>query len=108
MLGYTFENLGARGKGKKRKSARRKRGGGGTCRTGTVRFKTKRGKVVTFHGKSGPGCGPRKKSSTRHLAPYKSAMSRAAKACKGLKKNQFQSCVASAMHSGKARRRKRG
>jgi hypothetical protein len=106
MLGYTFENLGAR-RGKKRKSARRARRGG-TCRTGTVRFKTKRGKVVTFHGKSGPGCGPRKKASTRHLAPYKSALARAARACKGLKKNQFQSCVASAMRSGgKARRRKR-
>jgi hypothetical protein len=103
MLGYTFENLGAR-KGKKRRKAR----GGSACRTGTVRFKTKRGKVVTFHGKTGPGCGPRKKASTRHLAPYKSALARAAKGCKGLKKNQFQSCVASAMRSGgKARRRKR-
>jgi hypothetical protein len=107
MLGYTFDNLGARGKGKKRKSARRRRGSG-SCHTGTVRFKTKRGKVVSFHGKTGPGCGPRKKASTRHLAPYKSALARAAKSCKGLKKNQFQSCVASAMHSGKARRRKRG
>jgi len=105
MLGYTFSNLGAP-RGKKRKSSGRKRSGA-ACRTGTIRFKTKRGKVVTFHGKSGPGCGPRKKASTRHLAPYKSALARAAKSCKGLKKNQFQSCVASAMHGKSLGRRRR-
>ena len=108
MLGYTFDTLGSRGKksgGKKRQKA-----AATGCQRGTIKFKTKRGKVVSFKGKTGPGCGPRKKASTRHLAPYKSAMARAAKACKGLKKNQFQSCVASAMH-GKAlgrRRRRRG
>ena len=106
MLGYTFENLGAR-RGKKRKSSRKR--SGAACRTGTVRFKTKRGKVITFKGKSGPGCGPRKKASTRHLAPYKSLLATAAKACKGLKKKQFQNCVASAMHGNKSlgRRRRR-
>lgn len=102
MLGYSY-TLGARKGSKKR---RRRKGRGGSCRTGVVRFKTKRGKVVQFRGKTGPGCGPRKRPSTRHLAPYKSALRAAAKSCKGLSRREFQSCVASAMH-GKARRRRR-
>jgi len=103
MLGYTLGKNGKSGKGKPKKKST-------TCRQGIVKFKTKRGKVISFKGKTGPGCGPRPKPKTGHLAPYKSAMARAATACKGLKKDQFQSCVASAMH-GKAlgrRRRTRG
>ena len=92
MLGYSY-TMGAR---KKRGGTKRRRKSARTgCRVGTVRFKTRRGKTIAFHGKTGPGCGPRPKPSTRHLAPYKRALKAAAKSCKGLSKSQFQSCVAS-------------
>lgn len=89
MLGYR-STMGARKKGKK-KSA------GGSCRRGTIRFKTKRGKVVQFQGKTGPGCGPRPKPSTRHLARYQKALASAARACKGRSAKQFRSCVRTKM-----------
>jgi len=103
MYGNTFDNLGA---ARKRKRGGRK-GRSASCRTGIIRIRTRRGKVVQFRGKTGPGCAPRKKPSTRHLAPYKRAMASAAKSCKGLSKHQFQSCVASEIHGGKGRRRRR-
>jgi hypothetical protein len=81
--------LGAR-RGRKRRSK-----AAGSCGKRIIHFRTKRGKVVQFRGKSGPGCGPRPKPSTRHLAPYKRAMSKAARACKGSK--NFRRCVANRM-----------
>ncbi len=95
---------------RKRRKARKSRGRHGTCAVKTVRFKTKHG-VRQFRAHSGTGCGPRKKPSTSHLAPYKRRMRAAAKSCKGLKKRQFESCVSSAMHAGggvgRRRRRRR-
>jgi len=91
----SFEGLGARKRSKKRSRRRARRSSG--CRTGIVRFKTKRGKVVSFHGKTGAGCSPRKKPSTRHLSRYKSALAKAARACKGKKAGAFRRCVASRM-----------
>lgn len=103
MFGDTFGTLGARKRGRKRGG---RKGRGSSCRVGMIRIRTRRGKVVQFRGKTGPGCAPRKKPSTRHLAPYKRKLASAARSCKGLSKKQFQSCVASAMH-GKARRRRK-
>lgn len=85
----TFEGLGAR----KRKRSR----GGKSCRAGIVRFKTKRGKVIQFRGKTGAGCSPRKKPSTRHLAKYKRSLAAAARACKGKSAGAFRKCVAARM-----------
>lgn len=101
MFGNMSDNLGARGRKRSRKKSR------GGCAVKTITIKTRGGKVVRFRGKSGPGCGPRKKPSTRHLAPYKRAMASAARSCQGLKKRQFESCVASAMRSGGGKRRRR-
>jgi hypothetical protein len=89
----TFGNLGAR-KGSKK---RRRKARSASCRAGVVRFKTKRGKVVAFRGKTGPGCAPRKKPSTRHLARYKRALAAAARACKGKSAGAFRKCVAARM-----------
>lgn len=89
MFGDSF-GLGAR---KRRKKSSR----GASCRAGIVRFKTKRGKVVQFRGKTGPGCAPRKKPSTRHLARYKSALAKASRACKGKRGGAFRKCVAARM-----------
>lgn len=100
MFGDAFGTLGAR------KRSRKRKGGSASCRAGIIRIRTRRGKVVQFKGKTGPGCAPRKKPSTRHLAPYKRKMANAARSCKGLSKRQFQACVARAMH-GKARRRRK-
>ncbi len=94
MFGNTFEGLGRRGKKRSKKRRSRKSGG---CRTGMVRFKTKRGKVVSFHGKTGAGCAPRRAPSTRHLAPYKKKLAAAARACKGKSAKTFRRCVASRM-----------
>jgi hypothetical protein len=81
-------NLGAaRKRGRKRSSK------GTACRAGIVSFKTRRGKVVKFRGKTGAGCSPRKKPSTRHLAPYKRALAAAARACKGKSAKAFRACV---------------
>lgn len=99
MFGNMSDNLGAR-----RRKRRKSRGG---CAVKTITIKTRRGKVVRFRGKSGSGCGPRKKPTTRHLAPYKRAMASAARSCKGLTKRQFESCVASAMRSGGGKKRRR-
>lgn len=74
---------------------------GGGCSPRTIRFKTKRGKVIQFTGRPGGqkqhgGDCSNKHRSTRHLAVYKSALRKAAKACKGKKgKMNFRSCVRS-------------
>jgi hypothetical protein len=65
------------------------------CKRTTIRFKTKRGKVIQFAGKSGAGCGPRPKPKTGHLRHYKIALGRAARACKGKTRRAFLNCVAS-------------
>lgn len=64
------------------------------CKRTTIRFKTKRGKVVQFAGKTGAGCGPRPKPKTGHLRHYKAAMKTAAKYCKGKPRRAFLNCVA--------------
>lgn len=51
------------------------------CKVTTVKFKTKRGKVISFRGHQGTDCAPRKKPSTRHLAPWKAVMKKAAPQC---------------------------
>jgi hypothetical protein len=89
----TFEALGAR----KKRSKKRSRARGASCRSGIVRFKTKRGKVISFKGKTGPGCSPRRAPSTRHLAPYKRKLAAAARACKGKSAKAFRKCVAARM-----------
>lgn len=53
------------------------------CKLTTVKFQTKRGRTIAFKGHSGPDCPPRRKPSTRHLAPWKKAMKIAAEACAG-------------------------
>lgn len=53
------------------------------CKLTTIKFKTKRGRVIAFKGHSGSDCAPRKKPSTRHLAPWKKAMKIGAHACAG-------------------------
>lgn len=95
MFGNSFDTLGARKRSKKRSRRRARKSSG--CRTGIVRFKTKRGKVVSFPGKTGAGCSPRKKPSTRHLAPYKRKLAAAARACKGKSMKAFRSCIRAKM-----------
>ncbi len=86
------------GLGAPRKRSRKRRGKAPhACRQGTITFRTKRGKIIHFKGKHGTGCAPRKKPSTRHLAPYKRKMAAAARACKGRKAKAFRSCVAARM-----------
>ena len=75
--------------------ARKKKPAG--CKRRTIRFKTKRGKVIQFSGRSGASCGPRPKPSTAHLRHYKSAMRAAAKHCKGKPKQAFRNCIATQM-----------
>lgn len=98
-LGYDlgFDDFGARRR-RRRKAGRRK--ARAACRVTTVRFKTRRGRVVEFRGKKGPGCPPRRKPSTRHLAPYKRALAAAARACKGRRGATFRRCVAARMARG--------
>jgi hypothetical protein len=91
-----FETLGARGKKRRKRSKARKARSSG-CHSGIVRFKTKRGKVVSFRGKTGAGCSPRRAPSTRHLAPYKKKLAAAARACKGKSAGAFRKCVAARM-----------
>lgn len=66
-----------------------------SCHVGMVRFKTKRGRTVSFKGHVGADCGPRKKPSTAHLRDYKSGMASAAKHCRGRKGQAFRNCVSS-------------
>lgn len=88
--------LGARRRGGK-KRRRSRRGGPKACRAGIVSFETSRGKKISFRGKTGAGCAPRKKPSTRHLAPYKRALATASRACRGKKAGAFRKCVAARM-----------
>lgn len=79
--------------------ARKTRSG---CKRTTIRFKTKRGKVVSFSGKSGPACGPRPKPKTGHLRPWKQVMAKAAPQCArkhGGGTKAFRKCVGQAVKS---------
>lgn len=74
---------------KKSKSSRSAR-----CTRKKIVIKSKRGTVkAEFVGHSGPGCPPRKKPSTRHLAPYKKAFARQAKQCAGTSLPGFRKCM---------------
>jgi hypothetical protein len=93
------DSFGARPKkrgGKKRGGKKRGRTTA-SCRVGTISFRTRRGKLIEFRGKKGPGCPPRKKPSTRHLAVYKRKLADAAKMCKGQSLAKFRRCVARTM-----------
>lgn len=78
--------------------ARKHKRSGGSCKVTTIRFKTRRGKVVEFEGRpggmttAGGECKP-KHRSTAHLRPFKLAMKKAAKACKGKSRGAFRKCV---------------
>lgn len=74
-----------------------KRRRGKSCHVANVRFKTKRGKVISFKGHVGSECGPRPKPSTAHLHQHKQAFRAAAKACKklGRKGRAFGKCIGS-------------
>lgn len=69
------------------------------CRKGTITFRTKRGAVVSFPGRHGASCGPRKKPSTRHLAKYKKAFATASKRCNKTKQSRkgVQACISHAV-----------
>lgn len=67
---------------------------GAACHITTIKFKTKRGKVISFKGHQGASCGPRKKPSTKHLKHWQLAMKAAAKHCKGKPAGAFRNCVA--------------
>ena len=69
------------------------------CHATTVRFKTKRGKTISFKGHQGANCGPRPKPKTGHLRAYKQVFKQAAKFCKGKPRGQFLNCMAS--HAGR-------
>jgi len=71
------------------------------CKRTTIKFKTKRGRTVAFTGHEGSGCAPRKKPSTRHLAPWKAVMKKASPQCaKSFKPGkQRQRCVKDALKS---------
>lgn len=51
------------------------------CTRKTIRFRTKRGKTISFTGRTGAGCGPRRKPSTGHLRLYKGIFKDASKSC---------------------------
>lgn len=69
----------------------------GSCHVANVRFKTKRGKVISFKGHQGADCGPRPKPSTAHLHQHKIAFKQAAAACKraGKRGRAFGKCIGS-------------
>lgn len=70
------------------------------CKVTTITFKTKRGRKISFKGHSGANCPARKKPSTSHLKPWKTAMAAAAKRCKREKAGRgFRNCVAGALKS---------
>lgn len=73
------------------------------CRSGIITFRTSRGRVVSFKGRHGASCGPRKKPSTRHLAPYKKAFATASRKCFKANRNPrgARACIATAMHQAK-------
>jgi len=81
-----------------------KRGAG--CKVSTVRFSTKRGKVITFRGHKGGSCGPRPKPSTGHLRKYKAVMKAEAPGCKRRARGSaavYRRCIGNAIKSATPR-----
>jgi len=72
---------------------RRKKSGSKKCVRTTIKFKTKRGKTISFTGKTGASCGPRPKPKTGHLRHFKASFKRAAKHCKGKPRGAFLNCM---------------
>ncbi len=68
-----------------------------TCKRGTIKFTTKRGKVIEFTGRGGKTCGPRPKPKTGHLRHYKTVFRAAAKHCKGRSRGAFLNCMSTQM-----------
>jgi hypothetical protein len=69
-----------------------------------IKFETKRGKTISFRGRTGAGCPPRKKPSTRHLRAWKEVMAKASPQCKRASKGNvkaFRACVGEALDSVK-------
>ncbi len=75
------------------------------CKRTTIKFKTKRGKTVSFTGKTGSDCPPRKKPSTAHLKAWKAVMKAEAPKCRRKTKNvaAFRRCVGNALKSATPR-----
>lgn len=84
---------------------RRKKSGSGKCVRTTIKFKTKRGKTISFTGKTGASCGPRPKPKTGHLRHFKSAFKSAAKHCKGRSRGAFLNCMSTQMPKDRRRRK---
>lgn len=76
-----------------------------SCKAGIVRFETKRGKTIQFHGHKGSDCGPRPKPKTGHLREFKAAMKAAAPGCKRRAKGaaQYRRCIGNAIKSATPR-----
>jgi len=72
------------------------------CARHMVEFTTKRGKTISFAGRLGKGCGPRKKP-TPPPVEFRRGMANAARACKGRSHSAFLKCV-----SGQFRQRVEG
>jgi hypothetical protein len=62
------------------------------CKSGIVRFRSKRGKIIEFKGKQGPACGPRRKP-TPPPKRFRDAFARQARACKGSSHGAFIKCM---------------
>ena len=84
----------------KRKRQRSSGRRGKACRVTVIRFRTKRGRVISFTGKTGKACGPRPKPKTGHLRAWKQVMAKAAPQCaKRHKGKAFRKCVGQAVKS---------
>lgn len=68
------------------------------CKKGIITINTSRG-VVSFKGRHGSDCGPRKKPSTRHLAKWKKAFASASRKCNKTKQSRkgVQACIGDAV-----------
>ena len=77
---------------------KRKRKTPRACTTATVKFKTKRGKVISFKGHTGANCPPRKYKKPTHLRVYQEAFASGAHACaKKTSGAAFRKCVGAAV-----------
>ena len=81
-----------------RRRRRRSRKSLASCSVTAIRFKTRRGKTISFRGRrggmttAGGKCSP-KVRRTGHLARWKKAMRSAARSCKGRGRGAFRKCV---------------
>jgi len=87
---------------------RRKRAKSKACHKAVIRFKKKRGGIVSFTGKTGAGCGPRPKPKTGHLQVFKALFKTAARTCKKSSRarktkhgvSAFNRCIGSKVRAG--------